>query len=785
MNNKKTLVIVESPGKINKFKDILGPSYEVTTTAGIIVILDPKKLSVDIEDSKFNPTFIHSPDKLNIINKIKGLYSKSNGNIVIATDIDRVGESIGNDLLEILNIDKNTKNRLIFSSITKESILEGMKSLVSVNQKMVEAEIARKVIDRLVGYPVSQIVRKKISKLVSAGRVQSPVTKLIIEKETEIQSFYEKNKKSYFVVNIANNTLKNKNNKNLKLNEQSSINIIKQLYGGSFIVSKVESKKKLLKPFAPFTTSTFQQAANKSYGYSITKIMKHAQRLYEAGLITYHRTDSNIISTHGNSDLQKYISDKYGNSIYLKRTYSNASTSQGAHECIRPTNPNISQIKILGNITSAEAKLYSLIHTQTIMSQMINSTINVFTVTVKSQKNPDLFYTKEFRVELIPGFTIVKNKNKSEKQENIPKVGELINDNNIKAVETFINPPPRYSQGTLIKRLDPTDLNIGRPSTYSSTIDKIISRGFVTEFVAMKEKKESTILTFDGSNINKTTNIIEIGDSGKRLKPTFLGKKVTEFLNIHFSQIMDYKYTSSMEENLDLIKDGKKDYVNVVKQVYEYTSPIINILKKDKTPVNLVVRTIGKDPESNNTINIIYGCYGPYLTVENNPSKKSPIPKDLDIDTMTLDDALNLLQYPKLIGKHNGIDIYAKKGKFGIYIEYNKNAYPYNNTISTSERHNFNLQEIITIIENKKIYETDTKTYTVNNGQYGPYIKIIEFKTAKNGKKTKCGSKNISLPKDTDICTLKLDDIILLETNYVPKKKYTPYKKTYKYQKNK
>lgn len=773
--NKYTLVIVESPGKIKKFKDILGPNYEITTTTGIIVSLDPKKLSVDTTDANFTPTFIASPTKVSVINKIKSMYAKSNGNIIIATDIDRVGESIGNDLLNLLNIDKTIKNRLIFSSITSEEILGGMKNLVCVNQNMVEAEKSRVVIDRLVGYPVSQVLRSKILRTLSAGRVQSPVTKLIVEKEQEITKFIEDPKNNpHFSICIENNGIKNylsdKKNKRLKLNEIESIEILKKIYNDSFVVSKILVKKKNIKPFPPFTTSTLQQVANKTLGFSPTKTMKHAQRLYESGLITYHRTDSTMISNQANDAISKYISSKYEND-YMKRTYSNGINIQGAHECIRASNPFTECITTIGNITSPEVKLYQLIHKRTIMSQMKNAIYDSFSITINSEKNPELFFIKELSVVVYQGHTrLMKKKNENPK---IPKIGDKFGVK-VKAVELFNLFPPRYSMGTLIKRLDPCDLNIGRPSTYASTIDKIIERKYVEENIFEKEKKNSKVITYDGKNINSEIEIVDYGYSGKYLKPTFLGKRVVEFLNTHFPKIMDYKYTSLMEQDLDLVKDGQKKYVEVVKSIYDYVTPTIAELKKNKVKQNGVIRVLGKDPESGNNINVLFGFYGPYVTMENNKMKKGPINKPYDIETITLDEALKILEFPKLMGKHNDDDILIKKGKYGTYIECGKLTLPY---VYTDEP---NIDEIMTIINGKKIYFNEDKSYEINNGKYGYYIKVSKFKKLKNGKYTKSNT-NIPLGKDVDVKLMTIDKLIEIEKNYVPKKRYISKKKVYKF----
>ena len=736
-----TLVVVESPGKIKKMESILGLGYKVTATVGMIKALDPKKISVDTKDGKFTPNLVIMDEKKKTVNSIKSLFSSSNGNLIIATDIDRVGESIGNDLLEILNVDKTKKNRLFFTSITENEIKNGMKNLRHVNQSMVTAELTRKVIDRLIGYPVSDIVRKKtFIRNLSAGRVQSPVAKLIVEKEREIES---KKNIPYFVISIdkERKLLLKKKSSVLKLNEKDAIDMLEKLSKKTFVVKNIKTIKKKVNPPKPLTTSTLQQMANKKFGFPPTRTMASAQKLYESGLITYHRTDSSTLSSYAHKSLKNHITKTYGEKSYKRRDASNGNNIQGAHECIRPSNITLSTITTKGNISFNEVKLYNMIYSMTISSQMESASYDVYEIEYSgaSDKTPDCYFSKRIEILVTPGYLLCLDSKKKKEDKKIPKIGDPFGNVFLTALETEDPLPQRYTQGSLIKRLDPADLNIGRPSTYSTIIETIIKKNYVEEVNMTQKQKKRKIYKYLSSELIPDVEEYYSGETGKKLIPTMLGKKVVDFLEINFPKIMDYKYTASMEQNLDLIIENKKSYLDVVTEIFSYTNSIILILKKEKKVAQNIIRNIGKHPETGNNILIKLSSKGLYLQVENE-KRSCPInDKEMDHTKLTIEDALVMLEFPKMVGEYKGNQVFIKKGKHGIYLEHGVIKCNYPDHLSE-----YTLEEAISILDKNKHWTNGNKIYTIHSGKYGPYVKVTEGKKITNIS-LKIPEENVSL----------------------------------------
>lgn len=806
----KTLLIVESPGKIKSVQSYVGNDYIVAASVGHIMDLDGKSMSVDIEN-KFKPKYIHSPNKGQVISNLRRL-AKQTSDVIIATDMDREGEMIGWCIAQVLGLKK--PKRLVFHSITKTELLKALKKPEELNYNLINAQKARRILDRIVGYELSPLVCRKFNQKLSAGRVQSVVVELIVDKEKEVDDFYKSESSSFF--KFSGNLRRNKKNsvsmrmtlnditkenkdsyqgKTSKIYKKKDANkFLKKCMKSKFSVKFVNKRESKRKPSPPFTTSTLQQDANRKLSFATKRTMSAAQRLYENGYITYMRTDSVNLSDDALKKIKKFVIDKYGKEYHTQVKYkAKTKNAQEAHEAVRPTKPDITNVKKGGKIGNDEVRLYNLIWKRAIASQMSPAVFDVSTIQVDISKVEKKYFEKSIEKLTFSGFLKVYNISKdedtdSETSENgeetkkikIPKIGNKMTAVEITGKQEFDRPVPRYNEGSLVKKLEVN--GIGRPATVGNVIETIQKRGYIEKKDFPGENKQSIVMTWNNDKDKKETKkeiivtekTIVIGKEKNKMSPTSLGKMTTTFLVDKFSEIMKYEFTSSMEKNLDSISNGKKTWFKVLDKFYKEFHPLIvkNGGGASGSEINKYTKILGKDPKSGEDVIAKSGKYGPYIVLGDDKKRTAKILDPHTLESITLKQALKLLKYPKLLGEYKGKEVYLKKGT-NYYINYDgKNMTVENNKIKIKD-----VAKIITEYESKlkekkkdviKIFDTTNKLYTVRKGPYGNYVNV----RGKNDKKDwgkNYGIKNID-EKDIEKMTLKQVKE-LIDNNYNSKSK--------------
>jgi DNA topoisomerase-1 len=813
----KTLVIVESPGKIKKIQEILGNGYIAKASFGHIYDLPEKGMNVDIENN-FKPHYEVKYDKKKVVAELKAAVAKCS-NVILATDDDAEGEFIAWSLMTVLKL--KDPDRIVFGSITKKEILNAVKKGGKINYDKVHSQQARRIFDRLEGYELSDLVRKCVQHGGTAGRVQSIVTKIIVDRETEVEKFYKEGSSSFYKVNgvwkleeDSKDTLdsvlykrksksKQKNdsesdtdssssdsedndNKDsslggiakIKVNSKTNppeeiIEFLKKCQKSDFIIGDVYNKKKISQPSAPYNTLSLQQDAFNKHGFSMTSTMKLAQVLYEKGLITYMRTDSISLSKEAMDDVKDHVIEEYGKDYYRHKIWATKDKSaQEAHEAIRPTHiektPN--DIKLDDSLK----KLYSLIWKRTVGSQMTPAEFSVKHIEIISKNiNPYYFLAKYERL-IFDGYMILyesqsmKDGKKTDKTKysNI-KINDDIYMNKITATQEWSKSPARYTQASLLSQLK--KLGIGRPATYAKMIQIVQDRNYVR----IDDIKGTEIIgyvlsiTADDKKIKEEKKKTMLGQEKKKFIPTDLGKMVNTFLTKNFDDVMDYKFTANMETELDAIRNGKKEWTKVLKKHYDLFSPQVkNILKniKDHKIVDQSSRVLGQDPDTELDIVATIAKYGPvvkkYIT-----EKKciyAPIKKPLTLETITMKDALKLFEYPKKLGKYLKKDVVLYRGEHGLYLKHAEANY------SLTVKDDPDLDDAIEFIEEKKklnaaFFENDKTSYSIRNGKFGHFIIVKE-------KKKKGKSFLVSVPEKTNIKDLTLESVQELVKNNPPNK---------------
>ena len=801
----KILVIVESPGKIKKIQSILGDAYIVTASVGHIIDLNSKTMSVDIEND-FEPKYEYLSGKEKVIKELKHLSSMC-GEVLLATDEDREGEMIAWSLAYVLGL-KNPK-RITFNSITEEEILLAVSKPHKIDMNMVEAQKARRILDRIVGYEISPILWKSIGQSLSAGRVQSVVVKLIIDREKEIDKFFSEKLKSYFSFmckfvdkkkvefpSILCSTKKSKvkeddeeEDEEDELNDNTKKNgilkvgskvlledykevkdIMKKLQKSKYSIQGIGTKESMSNPSAPFTTSTLQQEAASKLGFAIKRTMCAAQNLYEAGHITYMRTDSVSLSKDAFKQINTYVLKKYGKEYSRPKEYKGkSSNTQEAHEAVRPTHVDHLEIPQKNRIASDEVKLYQLIWKRTVASQMMPAIFNINITQIGISELKDYYFSTEVKTIKFSGYLAVYDVKNVESNDTklddsvsitLPKVGELINYSKIESTETYQKPPARYNEGMLVKKLDPENLNIGRPSTYAAIITKIQEKEYVSKVEHEGKEVDTRILTCNTKEIKESSNKITLGKDINKLSPTNMGKIVTSFLLSYFPEIMDYKFTATMETQLDKIAEGKEEYAIVLDTFYTNFHKIISSLdKKNIKVMDEEKRVIGKDPDSGHNVVCTHKKYGPVVFIESGIGKPNmaPIKFPLKLESITLKQALELLSYPKLLGKHERKDVRLHRGKFGLYVKYGEENISLNSLKLASEG-DLKFEQVVDLIkERMEKYLWSGKEgkveYLIMEGPYGKFINVID-KAKKLGKPL-----NVKLPEEIKIEQLTLDKV--------------------------
>ena len=786
----KTLVIVESAGKIKKISKILGDEYIVMASAGHIIDLDSKKISVDINNN-FEPKYVINKDKKDLVNKLKKM--AENKNVLLAADADREGEMIAWSLAKELKL--VNPNRLIFTEITEKALFNAIKNPTKLNMNLVNAQKSRGILDRIIGYKLSPLLWKHLgNNNLSAGRVLSVIVKLIIEKENKIKEFFNSDTSFYFKISSIlendNNELKcllyedNEDNKHVNSllhieTYEEAKNITKLLMLSEFKIEDILDKESIRKPQEPFETSSLQQEASNKLGMNSKKTMTIAQKLYEMGLITYVRTDSIAMSEEILTSTESYINTKYGNKYYNRKIYvNNGKNCQEAHECIRPTDifkDNLDNIN-LDNISNDEIRLYELIWKRTVASQMSNAIFKIFNIKINISKTNKYYFNTIKEQVIFDGYLKVYNILDVENNEDVDiilknkltlKIGMKLQSKIINTTQEYKQPTNRYNEATLISQLK--KLGIGRPATYAPFIEKIIEKKYAVKENPQGIKKDSLIITVQNNFMEEKKKEILIGKELNRFVPTSIAELTNTFLIKNFPTIIDYKLTSNLEDDLDKIANNNLNWIVMLKTFCDEFINLVDTISKTLNYTNNE-KLLGLHPKHNFEIFAITTKYGDTLKyIDNNMCKYANIDYPLTVSNITLEEALKILEYPKILGTYNNNDILLNKGKYGFYLSYNNNNYSVKvNNID------LDFDEAIKIIEEQQYpilfsFKDTKKHYTILNGKYGKYINIKSLNT----KSTK--PVNIPLPKDiniTDINMEKINDIINANKTKPVSKKY-------------
>lgn len=731
----KNLVIVESPAKAKTIEKYLGKEFTVKSSMGHVRSLPSKNGSVDVA-KKYAPIFEINEDKVKTINELKKA-SKTAKTVWLASDEDREGEAIAWHLSEVLGLNPKTTKRIVFHEITQTALEEAVANPRTIDMPLVEAQQARQSLDYLVGFELSPVLWKKVRPQLSAGRVQSVAVRLVVERERELEAHESE---STFKL-IA--TFKTKKGEDVnaeapvKYKDAPKVKKILDDYAKStFTVDGVEQKPGKRNPSVPFTTSTLQQEASNKIGYSPRMTMQLAQRLYEAGHITYMRTDSLNLSKTALDAMASYIKKEYGDKYYEFRTFKTKSAgAQEAHEAIRPTDIT----KLEAGADAQQKKLYKLIWRRTVATQMAPAQVEKTTVIIKPSKSKENLEAKG-EIVLFDGFLKVTGRKGDDtilpplEKGNELKLGEAT------ATESFSRGAARYTEASLVKKLE--EMGIGRPSTYASTISTIQSRTYVERGDIAGTEKEIIILTLKNKKITEEKQTIEYGKDSNKLYPTDTGKVVTDFLVKHFADVMDYDFTKDIEDKLDLIAEKKKNRVEVLDHFYKPFHKLIEASDDISRAEATQTRKIGKDKDGT-PIFARYGRFGPMLQRgEQSDDPKptfAPIPEGESIDSVTLEQALKMFKLPRTVGKTtDGQEIIADIGRFGPYIKVDKTF------VSLKEPHDpFTIKEEAArklykekLAQIKKRNIADFGTIKVLLGPFGPYVTD--------------GKKNAKIPKETD-----------------------------------
>ena len=725
----KNLVIVESPAKAKTIERFLGNEYQVESSFGHIVDLPSKELGVDV-DNNFKPKYTVDKEKKALVKKLKELAQKAD-TIWLASDEDREGEAISWHLAEELKLDKDKTRRIVFNSITKSAIQKAIENPREINYDLVNAQQARRVLDRLVGYELSPVLWKKIKPGLSAGRVQSVAVRLIVEREREIEGF---SPQASFRIKAEFKTA-NGNAFSARLNKtfstkESAEAFLKQNIGADFSVAGLDKKPAKKSPAPPFTTSTLQQEASRKLYFSVSRTMQVAQRLYEAGLITYMRTDSVNLSNEALNAAKDAIVQNYGDSYSKVRNYTGkAKGAQEAHEAIRPTDMKLQT----PSLERDQSKLYELIWKRTLASQMSDAELERTNVKIKASTHQDEF-TANGEVVKFDGFLKVylegtDEEDGSEEQEGMlpaMKIGEALQNNYITATERFTRPPYRYTEASLVKKLE--ELGIGRPSTYAPTISTIQNRGYVEKgSVEGTERKYAQLVLEKGQLEEKKLSEMIGSDKGK-LVPTDIGMIVNDFLVSHFTKILDYNFTAKVEEDFDEIAAGEEDWKQMMKDFYQDFHP--NVLEVEENAERASgERILGVDPKSGRQVAARLGRFGPMVQIgtvdeEEKPLFASLLP-DQSINSITFEEAMDLFELPRKLGVYEGEEIEANVGRYGPYVRFGKK---FISLAQGESAFDVDLDRAIVLIKEKQkadapIANYEGKEVTKGKGRFGPFIK--------------------------------------------------------------
>ena len=722
------LVIVESPAKAKTIEKFLGSNYKVASSFGHISDLPSKNIGIDVEDN-FKPKYEVSTDKKSIVKNLRDLVKKSK-TVWLASDEDREGEAIAWHLFRTLKLEENSTKRIVFNEITKSAITNAINNPRNINYDLVDAQQARRILDRIVGYELSPVLWRKVKGGLSAGRVQSVAVRLLVEKEREIRNHQPLS--TFRVEAIFENS--NKKDFTAKLSKDFSSkvdaeNFLKNMIGASFHVSDITKKPLTKSAPAPFTTSTLQQEASRKLSFPVGKTMSTAQRLYESGHITYMRTDSVSLSSLAIDEAKKKVISLYGESYSNPKNFNTKSKgAQQAHEAVRPTNFSTAA----ESITDYDQKrLYNLILNRTLASQMMPAKLEKTNIKISNSKSDNIF-SASGQVIKFDGFLklyqVSKDDSANDEDGILPNFSnnEELNLNSLYSLQKFSRPPYRYSEASLVKKLE--ELGIGRPSTYAPTISTIQNRKYVEKGSTEPKQRDLIKLSIENDDIKEEILSEKFGSDKGKLIPTDIGMIVTDFLINHFKNIMDYNFTARVEEDFDSIAEGKKEWTEMMKSFYNNFHPVVEDVQKNATRES-GKRVLGTHPESGKEISVRLGKFGPMVqigTVEDEEKPKfASLPPDLQIESVNLEQALLLFQLPREIGEVQGEIVLANNGRYGPYIKFGKK---FISIPAGKSPTSISLEEATVLIEEKQKADAPIHTYEnmdvqKGKGRFGPFIK--------------------------------------------------------------
>ncbi|MBL7766650.1 MAG: type I DNA topoisomerase [Chitinophagaceae bacterium] len=735
----KNLLIVESPAKAKTIEKILGSDFQVKSCFGHIRDLEKDEMGIDIKNN-FKPTYKISDDKTKVVSELRQLAKKSQ-EVWLATDEDREGEAISWHLCEVLGLKPETTKRIVFHEITKPAIKKAVENPRTVNMDLVNAQQARRVLDRIVGFELSPVLWRKINRStsLSAGRVQSVAVRLIVEREREINHFTPVSTfrvEALFNANDINNkavTFKAEYPDKIK-NEAGARSFLEKCVGASYTVEDIQIKPARKSPSAPFTTSTLQQEASRKLGYSVSKTMLLAQKLYESGDITYMRTDAVSLSDTALNMIRQEVVSSYGDQYHQHRVFKNKNESaQEAHEAIRPTNMAARQVEDL-----EKQRLYDLIWKRTMASQMADAELEKTTARIGISTQPEKLQASG-EVLKFDGFLKLYMEGRDDEDSDdetqegmlpLLAVGQSLQLQEMRATERFSRPLPRYTEASLVKKLE--ELGIGRPSTYAPTISTIQNRNYVVRKDKDGVRRSYQVLTLKNENISQQTSEENTGAEKSKLFPTDLGMVVTDFLKQHFTQVMDYTFTAQIENEFDEIANGKKLWSKVLGDFYtpfhEQVETTIDTAERASGE-----RELGNDPVSGKRVSARIGRFGPMIQIGNADDEEKPryatLRANQSIETITLDEALELFKLPLLLGQYEGMDVSVNIGRFGPYV---KHGEQFISLPKGEEPLEVSLDRAIEVIQAKQLEDApigfyDEKPITKGKGRFGPFIKWNEL----------------------------------------------------------
>ncbi len=749
------LVIVESPAKAKTIEKFLGSDYHVMSSFGHIRDLKTKDISIDFSGGGYKPIYEVPSDKKKLVSELKSQV-KSADKVYLASDEDREGEAIAWHLAEVLGLDKATTSRIVFHEITKPAILEAIKEPRTIDLNLVDAQQARRVLDRIVGFELSPILWKKIKPQLSAGRVQSVAVRLIVEREREIKNFkYDAYYKVTALITTAAGDALTAELDTRFQTKKEAMTFLESCKDAKFKVADISTKPAHRSPAAPFTTSTLQQEASRKLGFSVAQTMMIAQHLYENGHITYMRTDSVNLSSLAINTAKQEIVEAYGAEYSKVRRYTTKSKgAQEAHEAIRPT--YMSNHTIQG--TRQEVALYDLIYKRTLACQMADADIERTQITLTSDATPYKFIAVG-EVIKFDGFLKVYKEGSDDEQEQDLKilptvnVGDILTYNKIECTERFTQRPPRYTEASLVRKME--ELGIGRPSTYAPTISTIQAREYVLKGDKEGFKREYNQLLLSKGKIKESVKSETVGAEKGKLLPTDTGTVVNDYLSNNFSDIIDYNFTADVEKNLDKVAEGKANWEKTIDTFYKGFHKEIEESLQQKAEHKVGERMLGTDPVSGRPVSVKIGRYGVVAQIGSASDEEKPkfasLKKGQSIESVSLEEVLELFKLPRTVGEFEGKSVTAAIGRYGAYLAHNGKFY---SLPKGSDPLTVTIEEAEAIINEKrhadanKVYKTFTEDPSLQllNGRYGIYL---------------CKNKvNYKLPKGTDPATLTYQDCL-------------------------